>query len=162
MLMDRATPKACAVRSGRTSAGSTRAVSPSPARESPAAATTTHRLIRRGLPYGPAYDPTQPYDGIERGLLGYFINSNIENQYEFVLSQWVQESEFAGAVRLNREAKDPIIGTQNPAESVFVIPQASGAPPIKITGFSSFTTTQAAAYCFLPGLTAIKFIAGLE
>ena len=29
--------------------------------------------------------PTQPYDGIERGLLGYFINSSIENQYEFVL-----------------------------------------------------------------------------
>ena len=27
------------------------------------------------------YDPAQPYDGIERGLLGYFINSNIENQY---------------------------------------------------------------------------------
>jgi len=22
----------------------------------------------------PAYDPIQPYDGIERGLLGYFIN----------------------------------------------------------------------------------------
>ncbi len=128
----------------------------------PGGSNNTHRLIRRGLPYGPTYDPRKPYDGVERGLLGYFINSNIENQYEFVLSQWVQDSEFAGAVRLNREAKDPIIGTQNPAESVFVIPQASGAPPIKITGFSSFTTTQAAAYCFLPGLTAIKFIAGLE
>jgi deferrochelatase/peroxidase EfeB len=128
----------------------------------PGGSNNSHRLIRRGLPYGPAYDPAKPYDGIERGLLGYFINSHIENQYEFVLSQWVQESEFAGAVRLNREAKDPIIGTQNPAESVFVIPQASGAPPIKITGFSSFTTTQAAAYCFLPSITAIKFIAGLE
>jgi deferrochelatase/peroxidase EfeB len=44
-----------------------------------------HRLIRRGLPYGPNYDPSQPYDGIERGLLGYFINSSIENQHEFVL-----------------------------------------------------------------------------
>ena len=32
----------------------------------------------------PHYDPAQPYDGIERGLLGYFINSHIENQYEFV------------------------------------------------------------------------------
>ena len=25
------------------------------------------------MPYGSSYDPTQPYDGIERGLLGYFI-----------------------------------------------------------------------------------------
>jgi hypothetical protein len=27
---------------------------------------------------GSGYDPTQPCDGIERGLLGYFINSNLE------------------------------------------------------------------------------------
>jgi hypothetical protein len=53
----------------------------------PGGSNNTHRLIRRGMPYGLVYDPTQPYDGIERGLLGYFINSNIENQYEFVLSQ---------------------------------------------------------------------------
>jgi len=43
----------------------------------------------------------KPYDGIERGLLGYFINSSIENQYEFVLGHWVNDSEFAGAVRLH-------------------------------------------------------------
>jgi deferrochelatase/peroxidase EfeB len=128
----------------------------------PGGSNDTHRLIRRGLPYGPHYDPMQPYDGIERGLLGYFINSKIENQYEFVLSQAVNDSEFAGAVRLNPKAKDPLIGTQDPAESVFVIPQAGGAPPIKITGFSSFTTTRAVAYCFLPSITAIEFIANLK
>jgi deferrochelatase/peroxidase EfeB len=127
----------------------------------PGGSNNTHRLIRRGMPYGPIYDPTQPYDGIERGLLGYFINSSIENQYEFVLSQWVNHSEFAGSVRLNPKSRDPIIATQNPEESIFVIPQANSAPPIKITGFSSFTTTQAAAYCFLPSVTAMKLIAGL-
>jgi len=127
----------------------------------PGGSNTTHRLIRRGLPYGPAYDPRQPYDGIERGLLGYFINSSIENQYEFVLSQWANDAEFAGAVRLNPKSKDPIIGTQDPAESIFVIPRANGAPPIKITGFSSFIATKAAAYCFLPSVTALKFIANL-
>jgi deferrochelatase/peroxidase EfeB len=121
----------------------------------------THRLIRRGMPYGPVYDPTQPYDGIERGLLGYFINSSIENQYEFVLSQWVNDSEFAGAVRLDPKSKDPLIGTQDPAESLFVIPQADGKPPMKITGLSSFVSTKAAAYCFLPSVTAVRFIAGL-
>jgi deferrochelatase/peroxidase EfeB len=127
----------------------------------PGGSNNTHRLIRRGMPYGPAYDPRQPYDGIERGLLGYFVNSSIENQYEFVLSQWVNDSEFAGAVRLNPKSKDPLIGTQDPAESIFVIPQADGAPPIKITRLSSFVSTKAAAYCFLPSVTAIKFIAGL-
>jgi len=128
----------------------------------PGGSNNTHRIARRGMPYGPIYDPAQPYDGIERGLLGYFINSSIENQYEFVLSQWVNDSEFAGSVRLHPKSKDPIIGAQDPAESVFVIPQANGGPPIKITGFSSFVTTQAAAYCFLPSITAIRFIADLR
>jgi len=54
-----------------------------------------------------------------------------------------------------------MIGTQDPAESIFVIPQADGGDPIKVTGFSSFVATRAAAYCFLPSVTAIKFIAGL-
>ena len=127
----------------------------------PGGSNNTHRLIRRGMPYGPIYDPKQPYDGIERGLLGYFINSSIENQYEFVLGHWVNDSEFAGSVRLNPKAKDPMIGTQDPAESIFVIPQANGAPPIKVTEFSTFVTTKASAYCFLPSIKAIKFIAKL-
>jgi Dyp-type peroxidase family len=128
----------------------------------PGGSNNTHRLIRRGMPYGPVYDPTKPYDGIERGLLGYFINSNIENQYEFVLSQWVNDSEFAGAVRLPPKSKDPMIGTQDPAESLFVIPQPNGAPSIRINGLSTFVSTKAAAYCFLPSVTAIRFIAGLQ
>lgn len=129
--------------------------------DQPGGSNNTHRITRRGMPYGPAYDPTKPYDGIERGILGYFINSSIENQYEFVLSQWVNESEFAGAVRLNPKSKDPMIGTQDPAESIFVIPQANGAPPIRINGFSTFVTTKAAAYCFLPSVTAIRFMSKL-
>jgi deferrochelatase/peroxidase EfeB len=127
----------------------------------PGGSNNTHRLIRRGLPYGPVYDPRQPYDGVERGLLGHFINTSIENQYEFVLQHWVNDSEFAGSVRLPPKSRDPMIGTQDPSESVFVIPQAGGQPPIKLAGFSNFIVTRAAAYCFLPSITAIRFIAGL-
>jgi hypothetical protein len=54
-----------------------------------------------------------------------------------------------------------MIGTQDPAESIFVIPQRNSAPPIKVTGLSTFVKTRAAAYCFLPSVTAIKFIANL-
>ena len=54
-----------------------------------------------------------------------------------------------------------MIGTQDPTESIFVSPRGNGAPPIKITGFSGFITTKAAAYCFLPSITAIKFISKL-
>lgn len=127
----------------------------------PGGSNNTHRLIRRGMPYGPPYDPKAPYDGIERGLLGYFINTFIENQYEFVLKEWTESGEFAGRVRLNPKAKDPLIGTNEQNESVFDIPQPSG-PPLRVTGFKQFVTTQAAAYCFLPSITALKWIASFR
>ena len=99
----------------------------------PGGSNNSHRLIRRGLPYGPTYDPTKPYDGIERGMLFHFINSNIENQYEFVMQHWINDSEFAGALRLDRKSKDPLTGTQRTAESIFVIPQADASPPMKVS-----------------------------
>ena len=128
----------------------------------PGGSNNSHRLIRRGLPYGPTYDPSKPHDGIDRGMLFYFINANIENQYEFVLRRWVNDGEFAGAVRLDPRSKDPLIGAQDPAESIFVMPQADGRPPIEVTGLSSFVTTKAAAYVFLPSITAMRFIASLD
>ena len=128
----------------------------------PGGSNNSHRLIRRGLPYGPTYDPTKPHDGAERGMLFHFINANIENQYEFVLRRWANDSEFAGGVRLDPKSRDPLIGTQDLAESIFVIPQADGSPPIRVTGLSSFVTTKAAAYVFLPSITAIRLIATLR
>ena len=127
----------------------------------PGGSNNSHRLIRRALPYGPTYDRTKPYDGIERGILFHFINSSIENQYEFVLRQWVNDGEFAGGVRLHPKSKDPLSGTQNPDESLFVMPQANGQPPIEVTGLLSFVTTKAAAYVFLPSITGIKFVANV-
>jgi deferrochelatase/peroxidase EfeB len=127
----------------------------------PGGSNNSHRLIRRGLPYGPTYDPTKPYDGIERGMLFYFINANIENQYEFVLRRWVNDGEFAGAVRLAPKSKDPLIGTHDATESTFLMPQADGEP-IEVAGFSSFITTRAAAYVFLPSINAMRLIASLN
>ena len=127
----------------------------------PGGSNNSHRLIRRALPYGPSYDPTKAYDGIERGILFQFINASIENQYEFVLRQWVNDGDFAGGVRLHPDSKDPLSGNQGPAEGVFIIPQANGRAPIEVTGLLSFVTTRAAAYVFLPSITGIKFIANM-
>ena len=127
----------------------------------PGGSNNSHRLIRRALPYGPTYDRTKPYDGVERGILFHFVNSSIENQYEFVLRQWVNDGEFAGGVRLHPKSKDPLSGTQDPDESLFVMPQANGQPPIEVTGLLSFVTTKAAAYVFLPSITGIKFVANV-
>ena len=44
---------------------------------------THHRIVRRAMPYGPAYDPAHP-DSTPRGLIGYFINGSLTNQFEFL------------------------------------------------------------------------------
>jgi deferrochelatase/peroxidase EfeB len=127
----------------------------------PGGSNNDHRIIRRALPYGPTCVPSEPYDGIERGLIGYFINTIIENQFEFVLREWINNADAVGAVRLDPHSKDIVTGTNDPVDSVFEMPQPGGAPPKRITGFGSFTCTRATAYCYLPSITALKFIAGL-
>ena len=73
----------------------------------PGGSNNSHRLIRRGLPYGPTYDPGKPYEGVERGMLFQFINANIENQYEFVLRQLGQRQR----IRRGRQASPKIEGS---------------------------------------------------
>jgi Dyp-type peroxidase family len=118
---------------------------------------TNHRIVRRGLPYGPPYDPANPNDGIPRGLLGIFIVVSLKDQFEFLMSEWVNGSLFAPGLG---GTKDPILGDNSNNSGRFVIPVA-GAKPIVITGFSRLVQTRGAAYAFLPSLTAVQFIAAI-
>jgi hypothetical protein len=78
------------------------------------------------------------------------------------MREWLNGYEFVGSTRLNPKAKDVMTSRiSDPGESVLEIPQPNGAPSLQITGFSSFVTTRASAYCFLPSITALKFIANL-
>ncbi|MEG1053034.1 MAG: hypothetical protein RSF79_13435, partial [Janthinobacterium sp.] len=43
-----------------------------------------HRIVRRAMPYGSEYDPAAPATE-RRGLVGYFINANLRNQFEFLM-----------------------------------------------------------------------------
>lgn len=47
------------------------------------------RLIRRGMPYGPPYDPSHRRDGNPRGLLGLFLCASLKDQFESVMSRWI-------------------------------------------------------------------------
>jgi deferrochelatase/peroxidase EfeB len=114
----------------------------------------SHRIVRRGLPYGPPFDPSNPDDGIERGLLGIFIGVSLKDQFEFLMSQWVNSGLFAAGLS---GTKDPILGDNAGGTGRFVIPVA-GAKPIVITGFSRLVQTRGAAYAFLPSLTAIQYL----
>ena len=48
----------------------------------------TRRLVRRGMVYGPDFDPARP-DGADRGLLGNFIGASLGAQFEAVMYDWL-------------------------------------------------------------------------
>ena len=116
-----------------------------------------HRIVRRGLPYGPPFDPAKPDDGIERGLLGLFIAVSLKDQFEFLMTEWVNGSVFAAGLGGTR---DPLLGDNSGGSGKFIIP-VQGARPIVVSGFSRLVKTRGAAYAFLPSLPALQFISGL-
>ncbi|MBV9171268.1 MAG: peroxidase, partial [Chloroflexi bacterium] len=60
-----------------------------------ATAVRRHRLIRRGVEYGPHLeDGVLEDDGVDRGLVNMFIQADIERQFEFVQKEWMKGGEF--------------------------------------------------------------------
>jgi deferrochelatase/peroxidase EfeB len=119
-------------------------------------ANHSRRLVRRGMPYGPAFDPEKP-DGEERGLLGNFIGANLGAQFEAMSCDWLnlglQDPRITGS-------NDPLVGANDPATSWFDIPLASGAT-IRLRGLPRFVQTRGGAYTFLPSLAAIRYLGAL-
>ncbi len=115
-----------------------------------------HRIVRRGISYGPPYDPAQPQDGQARGLLGLFIGASLRDQFEFLMTQWANDGTFAaGLGRTN----DPLIGAQANEAGSFSIPRPEGA--VVLHGLTRFVSTRGGAYCFLPSISGLRYLAGL-
>ncbi len=120
-------------------------------------ANNTRRLVRRGVPYGPVYDPAKP-DGIERGLLGNFLCGNLGAQFEAVMCDWLnlglQDPHITGT-------NDPLLGANDADDSAFLIPLEDGGD-IRIEGLPRLVNAKGGAYTFLPSLPAIRYIGSLR
>jgi len=112
------------------------------------------RIVRRGLPYGPPFDPSHPDDGIERGLLGLFIGVSLKDQFEFLMGDWANKGLFAPGLH---GSKDPVLGDNSSADATF--PLRINGKTVELTGLSRFVTCRGAAYAFLPSIDALKHLA---
>jgi Dyp-type peroxidase family len=119
-----------------------------------AANMNRRRMIRRGGTYGPALPEEAPEDGVERGIAAFIGCASLVRQFEFAQNVWMNDRNFH---ELGNE-HDPICGTQD-GTLEYKIPKR----PIrkKITGLPSFTTVKGGAYFFLPGITALRYLASL-
>ena len=122
-------------------------------------ANHTRLLVRRGIPYGPPFDPTTGNDRVPRGLLGNFLCASLIAQFEAIMYDWVnlglQDPRITGT-------NDPIIGANQVRTSRFEIPTAMGdtfGEPLVLRGFPRFTETVGSAYLFCPSITSLRFLA---
>lgn len=133
-------------------------------REDLIASARFHRLVRRGREYGtwlPPEDALRPGPADEeRGLHFICLVANISRQFEFVQNAWMTAAKFAGL----GEETDPLLGNRAPLAGGqptdrFSIPQANG-PVRRLAGLPQFVTVRGGAYFFLPGIRALRYIAG--
>jgi Dyp-type peroxidase family len=108
-----------------------------------------HRLLRRGVEYGPLLaDGALEDDGVDRGLINMFINADIERQFEFVQNEWMKGGEFIG---LDPDEQDPINGVGG-KDSLLSVP---GAKRPFVFDLPTFVTVKGGEYLFVPGLNAL-------
>jgi hypothetical protein len=71
------------------------------------------------------------------------------------MSQWMNTDNFVGGMI---SGADPLIGANSQSTSVFTIP-TSPTSSVKVSGFARFVVTRGSAYCFLPSITGLRYIA---
>lgn len=129
------------------------------------ASSRFHRLLRRGRGYGPvlapedAVKPNAPK--AERGLQFICLVANISRQFEFVQNAWSMSSKFGGV----QQERDPLLGHREPLMSgastdQFNRPDTTG-PVQKTSHLPQFITVRGGGYFFMPGLSALKYIAAI-
>jgi Dyp-type peroxidase family len=117
-----------------------------------------HRIIRRSTTYGAPYDPnamSEHDDEVERGIYFLFISAKAMNTLEFLQREWINDGNF---MDLGCE-RDPIVGLQEEG-APFTIPKE----PVRhrIHGIETFNVLRGGEYLFMPSLSALNWLAGLN
>jgi deferrochelatase/peroxidase EfeB len=133
--------------------------------------TSRHRIIRRGIPYGPRAVHPDVLDDVaapitiqqpdtERGLLFIVVNASIKRQYEFVQEEWANNVAFNGLF----SNPDAIIsataaaacGTTHRASDMTMQAQPLRS---RLLDVPRFVDVRGGAYLFMPSLTTLRYLA---
>jgi Dyp-type peroxidase family len=125
--------------------------------------TQTHRLLRRGIPFGKSWgapihgdsDEVFPFD---RGLLFLCYQADIEKQFEFVQRMWVNNPNFPES-QDGGDGHDPIISQQETLRT-FRLPKKTGQIA-HLQLMKHWVTTTGGEYFFQPSIEALSHIASL-
>ncbi len=113
------------------------------------------RILRRGLPYGPAVAGQPMTDQTEQGVIFMAICTSLFRQFEFVQQQWIQYG-------LDFNAGNntcPVLGNHAHHQRYTInADPASGKPPYIMSKLKTFVETRGGDYFFIPSMTALRMI----
>lgn len=133
---------------------------------------TRHRMLRRGIPFGPPLPGAATADdGATRGLHFFCVIADIDRQFEFIQRNWMNNPNFPiGGVPAQPGGQytpptpgtlaggpDPVVG-EHDGSAQCVFQQASGQHPFPVA--TEVVHVTAGEYFFLPALSALTKIAG--
>jgi deferrochelatase/peroxidase EfeB len=115
------------------------------------ATVNRHRILRVGRVYG----RRDPQNGCKleagpKGLLFMCLNADIERQFEFVQKTWLLNRNLHGL----QDEPDPFLAS---GKRSFSFPTATGVVRLEID--ADFVTVKGGGYFFLPGRTALQYLA---
>ena len=138
---------------------------PDPTADNPA----FHRMIRRGIPFGPPLpENATTDDGIPRGLHFFCVVADLDQQFEFIQRQWLNSPNFPNGVtpptpgpyspnpQSPPDGPDPIVGEGTSGQSCLLV-QAAGSHQFPIA--TQLVTVSAGEYFFVPSLSALTALA---
>lgn len=113
------------------------------------------RILRRGLPYGPALGGEMT-DDTEQGVIFMVVNASIFRQFEFVQQQWIQY----GLDFNSGNNTCPLLGNHDRYKRHVIESDPDGdKPPYIMNSLKTFVETRGGDYFFIPSLTALRMLA---
>jgi Dyp-type peroxidase family len=114
--------------------------------------TMRHRIVRRGMPYGPELPDDAPDDGADRGLIFVCFAAHIARQFETIQTQWLNDGNAFGL----GDDTDYLLGDHRSTGKMTV----HGDPPFFLSPLEPFVICRGGEYLFLPSMTGLRALAG--
>jgi Dyp-type peroxidase family len=120
-----------------------------------------HRLIRRGIPFGPPY-PVDSESGsvnaVERGLLFLAYQTSIVEQFEYIQKTFASTVEMDTTTGEVLAGYDPIIGQDKAGKRPFVVPRMEEGRVKRrtVNAGRPWTLPTGGGYFFAPSIKALK------
>jgi hypothetical protein len=111
------------------------------------------RILRRGSTYGPPLVGEED-DGVDRGLIGMFLCSNINMQF-YSIMRWLNKTDFNPKCS-DVHAQDPLFGNRSVPDASNSFELEANGEKAAVSGLHDFVRTQGVLMLLMPSLSMLN------